>query len=173
MLGWAEYGDSEVLVLASHTNLAVGTLLTNMKKLSFLVLICVVTVATCGKHAVNRSGESHDTSAHGSHGVHLASWRWDEFSSPILFTGMLIIAVILKILFHHMPFLEKLLPESCVLILVGVVCGLFIDKVLLMHSEDKRFSEFPKFTANLFFNILLPPIIFDSALSLYLSLIHI
>ena len=49
----------------------------------------------------------------------------------------------------------------------GVVCGLFIDKVLLHHTDEKRFEEFPKFTANLFFNILLPPIIFDSALSLY------
>lgn len=140
-----------------------------MKTLGLLLLIFLVTLR--GKDAANISAVNHDDihqqSDHGSHGVHLASWRWDEFSSPILFTGMLIVAVILKILFHHIPFLEKLLPESCVLILVGILSGLFIDKVLLMHSDDKRFSAFPKFTANLFFNILLPPIIFDSALSLY------
>ena len=81
---------------------------------------------------------------------------------------MLISAVIFKVVFHHLPHgFDRLLPESCVLILVGILCGVFIDKVLLHHSEEKRFSEFPKFTANLFFNILLPPIIFDSALSLY------
>ena len=95
-----------------------------------------------------------------------ASWRWEEFSSPILFTGMLIFAVVLKIVFHHIHVLEKILPESCVLIVVGSICGLFIDKVLLHHTSEKRFQEFPQFTANLFFNILLPPIIFDSALSL-------
>ena len=48
-----------------------------------------------------------------------ASWRWTEFSSPILFIGMLITASILKIVFHHIHFLEKILPESCVLIVVG------------------------------------------------------
>ena len=96
-----------------------------------------------------------------------ASWRWAQFSSPILFTGMLITACVLKIIFHHIHILEKMLPESCILIVVGSVCGLFIDKVLLHHTTEKRFDEFPKFTASLFFNILLPPIIFDSALSLY------
>ena len=96
-----------------------------------------------------------------------ASWRWSEFSSPLLFTGMLIFACVLKIIFHHIHFLEKVLPESCVLIVVGSICGLFIDKVLLHHTTEKRFEEFPKFTASLFFNILLPPIIFDSAMSLY------
>lgn len=80
---------------------------------------------------------------------------------------MLITASILKIIFHHIHFLEKILPESCVLIVVGIVCGLFIDNVLLHDKAEKRFEEFPKFTADLFFNILLPPIIFDSALSLY------
>lgn len=80
---------------------------------------------------------------------------------------MLIFACVLKIIFHHIHFLEKVLPESCVLIVVGSICGLFIDKVLLHHTTEKRFEEFPKFTASLFFNILLPPIIFDSAMSLY------
>lgn len=147
-----------------------------MQTLCSLVLTFLVFVTSCYgvdvvKSSVNTSAEGHhetaDHDAHESHGVHLASWRWDEFSSPILFTGMIISAVILKIIFHHLPRLEKLLPESCVLIVVGILCGLFIDNVLLHHSEDNRFSAFPKFTANLFFNILLPPIIFDSALSLY------
>ena len=40
-----------------------------------------------------------------------------------------------------------------------------LDEIL--NVEDKSQHPFPKFTANLFFNILLPPIILDSALALY------
>ena len=143
-----------------------------MRKIILCLLTFLVLVTYCkAKKEVSslnsKVEDSHGPSDHDSHGVHLASWRWEEFSSPILFTGMLIFTVILKIIFHHLPRLERLLPESCVLIVVGILCGLFIDKVLLHHTEEKRFSEFPKFTANLFFNILLPPIIFDAALSLY------
>jgi len=135
---------------------------------TFIVLLTYCTAKEEEKLSLTSIAEAeHEPSHSGSHGVHLASWRWEEFSSHILFTGMLISAVILKIIFHHLPRLEKVLPESCVLIVVGILCGLFIDNVLLHHSEDKRFSAFPKFTANLFFNILLPPIIFDAALSLY------
>merc|ERR1719336_3818950 len=62
-------------------------------------------------------------------GVHLYSWRWSDiyysanstFSSPVLVSGL----IIFKILFHHLSVLERLLPESCVLILVGTLFGVF------------------------------------------------
>ena len=87
-----------------------------------------------------------------------------------MFTGMIISAVLLKIIFHHMKFLAKILPESCVLIVVGIISGVFIHYVILddiLHLEDKSQHPFPQFTAELFFEILLPPIILDSALALY------
>ena len=103
-------------------------------------------------------------------GVHLYSWRWSDiyysanstFSSPVLVSGLIIFAIVFKILFHHLSVLERLLPESCVLILVGTLFGVFIT-----NAFDTDANPFPKFGANLFFNILLPPIILDSAISLY------
>ena len=55
------------------------------------------------------------------------SWRWEEHWEPIMFTVMLSIAVVLKIIFHHMPWLARRLPESCVLILVGITVGIFLN----------------------------------------------
>ena len=57
------------------------------------------------------------------------SWRWEEHWKPIMFTVMLSIAVVLKIIFHHMPWLARLLPESCVLILVGINFGIILNYV--------------------------------------------
>ena len=119
---------------------------------------------------VSASDPSSNPENHSHQGVHLYSWRWAEtyygkdiqFFRPVMVTGLIIFAVVFKILFHHLVFLEKLLPESCVLILVGVLFGIFIE-YMLNESEN----PFPVFSANLFFNILLPPIILDSAISLY------
>ena len=47
------------------------------------------------------------------------------------------------------------MPESCVLIVVGIIIG-----VITYYAIGKeQLSFFPKFTAELFFNCLLPPII--------------
>jgi len=93
-----------------------------------------------------------------------------EFSSAIMFTGMIITAVVLKIIFHHLTLLSKLLPESCVLIVVGIIAGVIIHHVIMddiLQIENKADHPFPQFTAQLFFHYLLPPIILDSALALY------
>jgi len=123
-------------------------------------------------HNVTRHHGEAKSNVHESHhgGIHLVSWRWPEFSSAVMFCGMIISAVILKIIFHHMTWLAKALPESCVLIVIGILSGTLIHYVILddiLHLEDKSEHPFPQFTATLFFNILLPPIILDSALALY------
>ena len=54
------------------------------------------------------------------------------------------------------------MPESCVLIIVGIVIGLIIYSGSAYdhtHHTDNRIVYFPDFTADLFFNVLLPPII--------------
>ena len=95
-------------------------------------------------------------------GVHLASWRWEEYDTIITFTVMFIVAGVLKLAFHHMPKLSRHLPESCALIIIGMVVGALVYYGTVTHS-----NHFPQFTASLFFNVLLPPIILDSAFALY------
>ena len=106
-------------------------------------------------------GHSNDTTDHHGHGgIHLISFRWTDYEWHACVTLTMILGVLINIYYHQIPILNSL-PESCFLIVLGVVMG-----ALIWAGGEEQDSVF-KLTANLFFNILLPPIILDAAFSLY------
>ena len=111
-------------------------------------------------HEDNVTHDCHDMAK--QHGIHLASWKWCEYYEHILFCLIVILAGVFKLAFHHAPFLSDYLPESCALIIVGIISGSFI-----YYGVNDVNHPFPKFTHSLFFNYLLPPIVLDAAYSLY------
>ena len=97
------------------------------------ISINIVPSSNHGSHAEVGDHERHadegDHSRHGAHGeehhggIHLASWRWEEYSSLVVFILVIITAAVLKLLFHHCHCLASYFPESCVLIIIGIVFG--------------------------------------------------
>ena len=123
-----------------------------------------------------------------SHGVKLADWRHKQYGTTIEILVVVLSAGLLKIAFHHVPhMINKLqpkervmctgcidypktvlrimlqmigaLPESCVLILAGVVVAVVFNLVMKAKTIE--------FTPDLFFHYLLPPIIMDAAFAIY------
>ncbi|XP_023338659.1 Na(+)/H(+) exchanger beta [Eurytemora carolleeae] len=77
-----------------------------------------------------------------------------------------------KLIFHQSKFISSRVPESCLLIVVGAISGVVINIVDGGRSQSDL-SEcvtaplFPRFTPELFFYLLLPPIILESSYSLH------
>ena len=62
-------------------------------------------------------------------GIHLASWRWAEVGPYFMFVGFMVVSGLAKIGFHHAHFISSRVPESCLLILVGIVFGAVLEQV--------------------------------------------
>ncbi|VDQ03566.1 unnamed protein product [Trichobilharzia regenti] len=83
-----------------------------------------------------------------------AKWRFDEFELHISILTFLIAVILIKIAFHYTPYLPEYIPESLLLIIVGIIFGAFILIVW-------------RLTPKYFFLYLLPPIVLESAYGLY------
>ena len=123
--------------------------------------------------------ESH-TSTQPHHSVALAMWRWEDFGIIIVVLLLLMVACFIKVItlktslsllnlsqlyYHRLPYLSHHMPESCFLILLGVSISTITHYGFGLSRVKNQFI--PQFNSNLFFNVLLPPIILDSAFGLY------
>lgn len=130
-----------------------------------------VTAVTTADHGTEHARPAEDGSAAGHavvagcteekemHGVQVANLRWDFVSVPFVFTVFVILAGLTKLIFHHANFLSSIVPESCMLILLGTIVG------GISHATHSDYV--PTFSADTFFLFLLPPIILESAYSLH------
>ncbi|XP_063701853.1 sodium/hydrogen exchanger 3 isoform X2 [Culicoides brevitarsis] len=74
--------------------------------------------------------------------------------TPFIIGIWILFASIAKIGFHMTPKLHTIFPESCLLIVVGVIVG-----IILFYATSVHVSPL---TPNTFFFYMLPPIIFDA-----------
>merc|ERR1719483_1380290 len=118
----------------------------------------------------------HPKESHGGNDhleMRLVGWRWMEVKNNLAGMGFILLSGLAKLGFHRAHVISSKVPESCLLIILGVLFG----AVLFMFYEDEcslsqrclDYSHliFPKFTPDLFFLYLLPPIILEAAYCLH------
>lgn len=98
--------------------------------------------------------ESHqNTSSVHKKAFPVLSFNYDHVSTPFKVSLWILLALLMKLGFHVIPRLSTVVPESCLLIVVGLLVGGLIKAV----GQDA-----PVLDSKLFFLYLLPPIILDA-----------
>ncbi|CAD5211951.1 unnamed protein product [Bursaphelenchus xylophilus] len=97
--------------------------------------------------AENRTSQDIDVSIIGYH--------WDHVETPFIGALWLLLASVAKILFHVNKRFGEAVPDSALLITVGLMLGIMLK---LSHVDETVYF----LNSNVFFLYLLPPIIFDA-----------
>lgn len=91
----------------------------------------------------------------------IARWQWHEVDIPVIIGIWILFASLVRIVFTFTP-LEKYIPESCVLITVGLVIGLVAFLLPSTSGDDTGYLKVLKLDSTLFFLYLLPPIMLEA-----------
>lgn len=92
--------------------------------------------------------------ARADHTYPIVQIEFDRVQTPLIIGIWILSASIAKIGFHKSPKLNRIFPESCLLIVIGVIIG-----VILLFGTRIDVSPL---TPNTFFLYMLPPIILDA-----------
>ncbi|XP_060756306.1 sodium/hydrogen exchanger 1 [Neoarius graeffei] len=126
-----------------------------------VIMVMVSVLASSPQKSPVKSGLDTTTSGHGgaSQGnftkkaFPVLDFDFEHVQTPFVIFLWILLASLMKLGFHLVPQLSSIVPESCLLISVGLVVGGLIK--LLGKSP-------PVLESNLFFLCLLPPIILDA-----------
>ncbi|KAG7482358.1 sodium/hydrogen exchanger 5 [Solea senegalensis] len=105
------------------------------------------------RSAVGEPEEAQNVGHHGG-GFRVVQWEWTYVQTPYIIAMWLLVASVAKILFHFSQHFTTVVPESCMLILLGLVLG----GVVLVANKKQLYQLDPA----LFFLFLLPTIVGDA-----------
>ncbi|KAL3981896.1 sodium/hydrogen exchanger 3 [Acanthocheilonema viteae] len=101
---------------------------------------------------VSLSTDDHDK-GHERHGISLFKFQWEHVSAPFAIAFWFFTVTVMKIIFHRFRSVHSLLPDSALLI----VLGLFFGYVFHLVYPDEMYLK-----PDWFFLYLLPPIALDA-----------
>jgi len=97
---------------------------------------------------------NHHRTVHENHEYHVFDVEFERVEIPFIIALWIFVSSLAKIGFHMTPKLHHIFPESCLLIVVGIIIGF----LLFLTSEDPPST----LTPDIFFLFMLPPIILDA-----------
>ncbi|RCN51800.1 hypothetical protein ANCCAN_02160 [Ancylostoma caninum] len=112
-------------------------------------LFCLLLVLFCYSIAHEEQGGNETQTR-----FQVVTFRWEANETPYMIATWLLLAALAKILFHLFKPISNVLPDSSLLIAVGLLLGLILKEsgAHIAYTLD----------SHVFFLYLLPPIIFDA-----------
>ncbi|XP_066569461.1 sodium/hydrogen exchanger 5 [Amia ocellicauda] len=107
-----------------------------------------------GTPAFHTEGDTFDEPTEKQSQFEIVKWEWTYVQGPYLIVIWIMVASLAKILFHLSNSVTRLVPESCLLILLGLGLG----GIVLAATNKPEYHLHPEH----FFLFLLPPIVLDS-----------
>ncbi|CAH8821524.1 unnamed protein product [Trichobilharzia szidati] len=132
--------------------------------LSVVIIIILTTSPLFNRLHVN-SSEVDNRIVNGTI-IGIVKWKFEEFGLHITVMLFLLIMILIKFLHHRVHYISDYIPESLALILIGILFGLIIYNVFEKENIHTKNNVW-KFTPLLFFIYLLPPIVLQSAYTIY------
>ncbi|CAK6949185.1 Na(+)/H(+) exchanger beta-like [Scomber scombrus] len=135
-----------------------------------VLLLIFVTVASASRDVASgnnescknsgKQGDPHHKTNSSSHkkAFPVLSFNFEHVRKPFEISLWILLALLMKLGFHIIPRVSHVVPESCLLIVVGLLVG-----GLIRASSPTSISDnIPVLDEKLFFLYLLPPIILDA-----------
>ncbi|XP_038652711.1 sodium/hydrogen exchanger 3 isoform X2 [Scyliorhinus canicula] len=116
-----------------------------------LLLCCPVAGNTAEQESHTEHGDSHgsnDTS------FHIVTFRWEHVQAPYVIALWILVASLGKVVFHLSEKVTNVVPESALLIVLGLILG----GIVWAADHTASFT----LTPTVFFFYLLPPIVLDA-----------
>ncbi|VDN15178.1 unnamed protein product, partial [Dibothriocephalus latus] len=96
-------------------------------------------------------------------GIQLAKWDFAEFELFFGAFALILLMCLFKTFYPKIPYVPDYIPQSLLLICIGVIFG-----VIFYYASDYAIEDtLWKLTPTMFFHFLLPPIVLDAAFGLY------
>ncbi|CAH8596360.1 unnamed protein product [Schistosoma margrebowiei] len=115
-------------------------------------------------HSIPGNNNNNTDDEHNESEIVVVKWKFHEFEIHIAVMVFLLIMILIKMAYHRIPYISIYIPESFVLIIIGIIFGAIVRYGIEQGINNKTVW---KLTPILFFTYLLPPIVLESAYSLY------
>lgn len=117
-----------------------------------VVLICRITIGASANESHSQQSEN-NSNHEDPPPLKVAKFDFERVSGPLIIIVWILIASLAKLGFHLSHKLSSVVPESCLVILLGIVIGGIMKGIG---------AEIPNFTSDTFFLFMLPPIVLEA-----------